>query len=147
MTSPIARKRGEHRRSRADDDVDVAAPDAVPLIVPFAVGQAAVLDGDPLAKRLAELQRDSRRQRNLGHEQQDPASSTTDVGCEPQVELGLAAAGDAVQERGLKVAAVDERPQARQRRVLFGREDERRTLGTADGHCPPETGRDRSAAA
>ena len=48
---PEARERREHRRPRADDDVDVAAPDAMPLVVALAVGQAAVLDGDALAER------------------------------------------------------------------------------------------------
>ena len=52
MTSPIARKGRKDRRTRADDDVDVAAADAVPLIVALAVGEAAVLDGDALAERL-----------------------------------------------------------------------------------------------
>ena len=32
---PEGRERGEHGAARADDDVDVAAADAVPLIVPF----------------------------------------------------------------------------------------------------------------
>ena len=33
--------RREHRGSGADNDVDVAAADAMPLVVPLAVGQAA----------------------------------------------------------------------------------------------------------
>ncbi len=47
-------ERREDRRPRADDDVDLAAPDALPLIVPLAVGQAAVLNGHAVAERLAE---------------------------------------------------------------------------------------------
>ena len=39
-------ERREDRRTRADDDVDVAAADAMPLVVPFAVGEAAVLNRD-----------------------------------------------------------------------------------------------------
>ncbi len=54
MTSPIARERRKHGRTRADDDVDVAAADAMPLIVALAVGEAAVLNGHPLAERAAE---------------------------------------------------------------------------------------------
>ena len=49
--------RREDRRPRADDDVDVAAPDALPLVVALAVGQAAVLDRDALAERAAEERR------------------------------------------------------------------------------------------
>ena len=118
---------GEHRRPRANDHVDVAAPYAMPLIVTLTVGEAAVLNGHPLAKRLAELERDGRRQRNLGHQQQNPTAAAPHFCCEPQVELGLAAAGDAVQERRLKTAALDEPAQGRQRGLLFGGENERRS--------------------
>src|SRR5580765_3290779 len=58
-------ERREYRRPRADDDVDGAAADALPLIVPFAIGQTAVLDGDAIAKRLTELRGGSRRQGDL----------------------------------------------------------------------------------
>ena len=46
--------RREHGRARADDDVDVAATDAMPLIVTFAIAEAAVLDGDAIAEGTAE---------------------------------------------------------------------------------------------
>ena len=45
-------ERREHRRPRADDDVDVAAADALPLIVALAVGEPAVLNRDAIAERL-----------------------------------------------------------------------------------------------
>ena len=66
-------------------------------------------------------ERDRRRQRNLGHEQQNATSAAAHFGREPQVELGLAAAGDAVQERRLEIAALDEPPQTGQRGLLFRR--------------------------
>src|SRR5439155_19151531 len=49
-----ALERREDRGSRADDDVHVAAADALPLVVSLAVGEAAVLDGDAVAEGLAE---------------------------------------------------------------------------------------------
>ena len=52
MMRPMRGERREHRRARADDDVDVAAADALPLIVALAVREAAVLDGDALAERV-----------------------------------------------------------------------------------------------
>ena len=67
-------ERREHRRARADDDVDVAAADALPLIVALAVGQAAVLDGHALAERAPEERGDRRRERDLRHEHQHAAS-------------------------------------------------------------------------
>ena len=48
-----ALERREHGRARAHDDVDVAAADALPLVVALAVGEAAVLDGDAIAERVA----------------------------------------------------------------------------------------------
>ena len=44
-------ERRKHRRARADHDVDVAAADAVPLIVALAIGEAAVLNRDRVAER------------------------------------------------------------------------------------------------
>ncbi len=128
----------KHRRPRADDHVDVAAPNAMPLIVTLAVGEAAVLNGHPLAERLAELEGDGRRQRNLGHQQQNPTAAAPYFCCEPQVELGLAAARDAVQERGLKPAALDEPAQGCQRGLLFGGENERRSLRRDNPIVRPE---------
>ncbi len=46
---PNRAERREDGRAGADDHVDLAAPDAMPLIVALAIGQAAVLDGHPLA--------------------------------------------------------------------------------------------------
>ena len=68
QAEPLERR--EDRRPRADDDVDVAAADALPLIVALAVGQAAVLDRDAVAERLAEQRGDGRRQRDLRHQHQ-----------------------------------------------------------------------------
>ena len=42
QAEPVERR--EDRRTGADDDLDVAAPDPLPLIVALAVGEAAVLD-------------------------------------------------------------------------------------------------------
>ena len=48
---PERSQRREHRRPRADDDVDVAAADALPLVVALAVGEPAVLDRHAVAER------------------------------------------------------------------------------------------------
>ena len=44
----------EDRRARADDHIDRAAVNAMPLVMTLAVGQAAVLNGDPFAQGPAE---------------------------------------------------------------------------------------------
>src|SRR5207249_10393321 len=46
-------KRSEHGRAGADDDVDVAAPDPLPLVVPLAGREPAVLNRHAIAKVLA----------------------------------------------------------------------------------------------
>ena len=51
------RERREHRRARADHDVDLAAADALPLVVPLSVGQAAVQNRDLAGERLTEKRR------------------------------------------------------------------------------------------
>ena len=97
-------ERREHGRARADDDVDVAAADPLPLVVALAVGEAAVLDGDALAERLAEQGGGGRGQGDLRHEHQRAPSGCADRGREPDVDLGLAAAGHAVQQRDAELA-------------------------------------------
>ena len=116
-------ERREHRRARADDDVHVAAADALPLIVPLAVREAAVLDGDAVAEALAEERRDDRRERDLRHEHEHAPARVADARREPQVDLGLAAAGDAVQQRHLELPARRRSAQSRvERGVLLARQ-------------------------
>jgi hypothetical protein len=57
--------RREDGAAGTDDQIDVAPPDALPLIVALAVAEAAVLDRDPRAERGAEDRRRRRRQRDL----------------------------------------------------------------------------------
>ena len=92
----------EYGRAGPDDDVHVAATDALPLVVALAVGQPAVLDGDALAEGRAEQGCDRRRQRDFGHEQEHTAAALAHVFREAEVQLGLAAARDAVQQDCLK---------------------------------------------
>ena len=66
QAEPVERR--EHRRARADDDVDLAAAHAVPLVVPLAVGEAAVLDGDAVAEAGPHAAGHRRRQGDLGHQ-------------------------------------------------------------------------------
>ena len=111
-------ERREHRRARADDDVDVAAADALPLVVPLAVGQAAVLNGDAVAERLR-----GRATATAGVSAISGTSISTrrprvaDGGGQPQVDLGLAAAGHAVQQRDAKRARVGQRASAARARA------------------------------
>jgi len=93
-------ERREDGRSGTDDDVHVAAPDAAPLVVTLPVGQAAVLDGEPLAKNGPEDCGERRSETDLGHQHQHRPTGAADLGGQPQVDLGLPTARDAVHERG-----------------------------------------------
>ena len=99
MIRPRRGERREDRRARADDDVHFAAPDAVPLVVAFAVGEPAVLDRHARAEARAEHRRDRGRQRDLRHQHQHAAARRAHRLGQAQIDLGLAAAGDAMQQR------------------------------------------------
>ena len=105
--------------ARADDEIHVASSDAVPLIVTLAVGHAAVLNRHAIAERGPELRGRLRRQRDLGDEHQDAASEGDGVARQPHVQLRLAAAGHAVQQRRVKALLVGQRDQRRERGLLI----------------------------
>ena len=121
----------EDGRACAHDEVDLAPPDAIPLIVPLAVGQAAVLNGHAVAEGRPELRGDLWRQRDLRHEDQHTAALRDGVTGEAHVQLGLAAAGDAVHQRRMVAAAIEQARQRRERRRLLLRQ--RARFVTIDG--------------
>ena len=88
----------EDRRARADDDVDLRAADAMPLIVALAVGQAAVLDGHAIAEQRPERSGDGRRERDFRHEDDDAPAGSRHFARQPEIQLRLAAAGHAVEQ-------------------------------------------------
>ena len=113
-----ALERREHRRPRADDDVDVAAADPLPLVVPLAVGE----------RRCAARPRARRTPRGTattiagvsaisGTSISTRRPDVADGGRQPQVDLRLAAARHAVHERHVKAPRIGQRPQARERRL------------------------------
>ncbi len=114
-------ERRKYRGPRADHDVDIAPPDAVPLIVSFAVRQPAVLNGNRRPEARAKERRHLRRQRDFRNEHQHAASALPDGVSEPQVDLGLAAAGHAVDERYMERLRGGQRQQRLERALLIGR--------------------------
>ncbi len=109
----------EHGGAGADDEIHVASSDPVPLIMTLAVGHAAVLNRHAIAERGPELRGHLRRQRDLGDEHQDAASEGDGVARQPHVQLRLAAAGHAVQQRRVKALLVGQRGQRRERGLLI----------------------------
>ena len=83
-----------------------------------------MLNRHALAERVTKRLRDGRRERDLGDEQQHSAPGSPHLRREPEVELGLAAACDAMEERSLELSRRGQLAQRGQRRVLLRRQDE-----------------------
>ena len=107
--------RGEDRRARSDADARLAAAQPPPLVVALAVGEGGVQDGDAVAEPGAEAGNGLRGEADLGDEDDRPPSHRQRRLDRGEVDLGLARAGDAVQEQ-LAVARPPLRPVRRRPR-------------------------------
>ena len=94
-------QRREDGRARADDDTRAAAADVLPLVVPLAAGKMAVQHGDadflPEETRAEMLDR-LRRERDFRHEDERAFAKGQHLRDGLQINLRLAAAGDAVEQ-------------------------------------------------
>src|SRR5204863_6681730 len=113
-------ERCEHGRPRADHDVDFSAADALPLVVAFAGGKAAVLNRHTIAELLTKNGGECRRQRNFGYEDQGLATLMADRRGETEIDFGFTAAGHAVKEGDVKTASVCERVEPCEGGCLLG---------------------------
>jgi hypothetical protein len=120
---PEAANRGEDRRARPDDDVHEAAADPVPLVVALSIGEPTVLNRYASSEHVAEHLGDRGGQRDLRHEHERGPPGVQGLGREAEVQLGLPAAGHAVQQRDLEAARGHVRPQPLERVGLLGREE------------------------
>ena len=96
---------GEDGRARADDDAGAALADLVPFIMPFAGGKMAVQNRDQCLQRAGtktgfESLDGLWRERNFRDEHNGAFALCERVSDGLQIDLGLAAAGDAVQKKG-----------------------------------------------
>ncbi len=101
---PERGNRCEHGGAGADDDRGVAGGDPLTLVAALGVRERGVQDGDALPEAGTEAAQRLRRQRDLGNEDDRAAAARERLLAGPQVDLGLAAAGGAVEQ---------ERPPAR----------------------------------
>ena len=90
--------RREERRTRADDHIHFARADAPPLVQPLAVGQSAVQQRDPTRETSRVARHRLWRQRDLRHQRDAPLAPRDHRRERLKVDLGLAAAGDAMQQ-------------------------------------------------
>ena len=93
------RQRHEHRRAGADDDARPAAGRAAPSLQPLAVGQARVQGDQRHGKAFAKTRQQLRRQADLRAQHQRAAALCQHGVDQPQIHLGLAAAGHAIQQK------------------------------------------------
>ena len=93
------RKRGEHRRARADDHARLARADAPPLVEMLALRKAGMEDGRVRAEALVEPGDHLRREGDLRHEDDGAFAHLQRPAHEADVDLRLARAGDAVQQK------------------------------------------------
>ena len=102
-------ERSEDGGAGADHDRHLSSPDPPPLVVALPVGKAAVEDGDATAEAAFEPPHQLRREGDLRHQHQGGPALLQNYSYRAKVDLGLAAAGHAVQEKRRKRAGADRR--------------------------------------
>ena len=89
-------ERGEHGRSGSHDHVHFAPTHPMPLIVTLAIGEAAMLNRDPVAERVSEGRRHRRRESDFRDQHECGPAGLVHDSREPHVDLRLAAPGHAM---------------------------------------------------
>src|SRR5438445_3005405 len=93
-----ARHWREHGRTRADDDVGLATRSRQPGTCALAVGEARMHHFDARLEAFAETTQRLRGQADLGHEYEHLPAARHDLLDQREIDLGLAAAGDAFEQ-------------------------------------------------
>ena len=101
----IAHRR-EHAGTRAHHHARLARADAAPLLGALGIGESAVQNRHAIAEAREELARHRRRERDLRHQQQRAAARRQRGFDGAQINLGLARAGDAVQQKRVELLAI-----------------------------------------
>ena len=146
-------QRREDGRAGADADARLAAAQAPPFVVALAVGEGRVQDGEAVAEPRPEARHRLRRQADLGDEDDRPLAARQRRLDRGQVDLGLARAGDAVQEqlaRGAGLAVERGDDPSRPRRSCSGSSSRPAAAGADLGVAraaphPRAAGRDQAA--
>ena len=131
---PDVVKRREHRRARADAHPRLAGAQAHPLVVALADAQRRVQHRHHVAEAGLKAPQHLRGERDLGHEHDRRAPGRERRLHRPEIDLGLARAGDPLeQEPGVaRGPSAQGRRQALERDRLLAGEGRRRGRGAAD---------------
>ena len=92
---------GEEGGAGADDDAALAGPHLAPLLAGFGGAQAGVAHGDLSGEAGLEAGDGLGRECDFGDQRDHGFAVGEGVGCGVEVDLGFAAAGDAVEEEGV----------------------------------------------
>jgi hypothetical protein len=128
-------ERRKDGRARADDDVDVAAADSLPLVVRSPSERPLCWMATRSPKATRNRVAAAGRQRDLRHEHQHAASGRAHRRRQADVDLGLAAAGHAVEQGGPELAGGGEREEAVERGGLLPGQLAGRPGGNLIGIC------------
>ena len=112
-------QRREHRRTRTEHHPGLAAEHALPLVEPLAVSQTAVQHGQQVAEAAVKMGFELRGQGDLRHEHERGLPLVEAVAHRLQVDLGLAAAGHAMEQEGGKGLRGDGRQQETEHLLLL----------------------------
>ena len=93
------RKRCEQSRSGTDDDIQLTVLCPLVLIIALAVREFRMQDGYPLSESCIEAHQRLKGQRDLRDQDDRLLSLRDDAGDQFHIHFGLAAAGDAVDQR------------------------------------------------
>ncbi len=121
QAEPLDRR--EHRRARPHAHARLALAQPPPLLAALGRGEARVQHRHGLAEARDEATHDLRRQRDLGDQHDRPPAPRERTRRRAQVDLGLARAGDAVQQqrgRSSPVLSAERAFEPLQRRPLVG---------------------------
>ena len=113
------RQRGEDRRARTDHDRRVPRGDALALVAPLRLAERRVEDRHAVAEACPEAADRLWRERDLGDEDDHAEVAGERLGRGLQVDLGLPAAGRAVEQE-VAAALVVRAPEPGQRTLLGG---------------------------
>ena len=123
-------QRREDGRARPDHHVNLARPDAPPLVVAFAGTQRAVDDGDAARKAAREALHGLRGERDFRHQHDATLAPRNHSGQCLQIDLRLAASRYAMQQNGRALRRVSQ--DGIHRSLLIGRERQRFAAGDSE---------------
>ena len=112
-------QRRENGGAGAQNHLDLPPPDPLPLVIPLRHTQAAVEHGGPVSEIGEELPHHLRRQRDLRHQHHDISAPGQHLLHQPQIDLGLSAAGDALKQHRLRRGLLCQREDLVERGLLF----------------------------